>query len=167
MGRLAVGVGSLQWLRFPPTPNSQRDDYRTLPSGASFVAIAFGLSERAAGELITMTHGSDVEALRWVVFGSNPAELSQLDTRWNPHIDLTLVLLPGMIEDVLDATLTILEAESISARESVWIQGAGASLVNSSEFGFVVDARERDSQSVVSELRQWVSTRCTDQPPRL
>lgn len=135
--------------------------------GALFVAIAFGLSERAAGELITMTHGSDVEALRWVVFGSNPAELSQLDTRWNPHIDLTLVLLPEMIEDVLDATLTILEAESISARESVWIQGAGASLVNSSEFGFVVDARGKDSQSVVSELRQWVSTRCTDQPPRL
>lgn len=114
-----------------------------------------------------MTHGSDVEALRWVVFGSNPAELSQLDKRWNPHIDLTLVLLPEMIEDVLDAVLTILEAESISARESVWIQGAGASLVNSTEFGFVVDARGKDSQSVVSELRQWVSTRCTDQPPRL
>lgn len=131
------------------------------------MAIAFGLSERAADELIAMTHGSDVEALRWVVFGSNAAELARLDSRWSPHIDLTLVLLPEMIEDVLDATLTILEAESISARGSVWIQGAGASLVNSDEFGNVVDARGRDTQSVVSELRRWVSVRWTDQSPRL
>ena len=100
------------------------------------------------------------------MFGSNPAELSQLDTRWNPHIDLTLVLLPEVIGDVLDSTLTILEAESISTRQSVWIQGAGASMVNSTEFGFVVDARGKNSHSVVSELRQWVSTRWTDQLPR-
>lgn len=133
---------------------------------ASFVAIAFRLPERVAGELIALTHGSDVEALRWVVFGSNPAELSQLDTRWNPHIDLTLVLLPEVIGDVLDSTLTILEAESISTRQSVWIQGSGASMVNSTEFGFVVDARGKNSHSVVSELRQWVSTRWTDQLPR-
>lgn len=116
------------------------------------VAVAFALPEGVVDELIEMTHGSDVELIRWMVFGVNPEELSQLNTRWSPHLDLTLIMLDGTVEIGLDAAMTILEAEGLTPRECAWIHGTGSPLENRFEFGCYIDVREIDAKSISSEF---------------
>lgn len=116
------------------------------------VAVAFALPEGVVDELIEMTHGSDVEPIRWMVFGVNPEELSQVDARWSPHLDLTLIMLDGTVEIGLDPVMTILEAEGLTPKECAWIHGTGSPLENRSEFGCYIDARQSDAKSIASEF---------------
>lgn len=126
-------------------------DGRTACRGNSMVAVAFALPEGVADTLIGLTHGSRVEPLRWLVFGTNPEELSQLDARWSPHLDLTLIMLVGTTEIFLDAVMTVLDAERLTPRECAWINGAGSPLGNCFEFGCYINARQRDAESIASE----------------
>ena len=86
------------------------------------VIVCFGIAEPQVDDLIDATRGTTFQSARWLVFGRDMPRLAGLAAYWRGQVEVIIVHLPEVDADAQDAALLILENESVSVSNCIWLQ---------------------------------------------